>query len=84
MSGKTVSAEEAQAQLKDLLDLVRGGDEVLISEDEKVFARLAPVKEEVTEEKKQRTPGLLRGVVKHISPDFDDPVDESFLLGEDK
>jgi antitoxin (DNA-binding transcriptional repressor) of toxin-antitoxin stability system len=84
MSGKTVSTEEAQAQLKNLLDLVRDGDEVLISEDEKVFARLAPVKEEVKEEKKRRTPGLHRGVVKYISPDFDDPVDESFLLGEDK
>ena len=80
MADRIVSAEEAQAHLKDLLDLVREGEEVLISEDEKVFARLAPVKKE----NKRRTPGRLRGVVNYISPDFDDPVDESFLLGEDK
>ncbi len=83
MADRIVSAEEAQAQLKDLLDLVREGDEVLISEDEKVFARLAPVKEEVKEEKKQRTPGLDRGVVKYISPDFDDPLPDSFWFGEE-
>ncbi len=80
MADKIVSAEEAQAQLKDLLDLVREGDEVLISEGDRVFARIAPVKKE----KKRRTPGLHRGVVKYMSPDFDDPVDESFLLGEDE
>ncbi len=75
MSDKTVSAEEAQAQLKDLLDLVREGDEVLISEGDKVFARIAPVK-------KRRTPGRLRGSVR-MAADFDDPLPDSFWFGEE-
>ena len=83
MAGRTVSAEEAQAQLKDLLDVVRGGEEVLISEDDKVFARIAPVARGEPAAAGRRTPGLTPGVAR-MAPDFDDPVDESFLLGEDE
>lgn len=75
MSGKTVSTEEAQVQLKDLLDLVREGEEVLISEGDEVFARIAPVR-------KKRTPGRLRGSVR-MAPDFDDPLPDSFWFGEE-
>lgn len=80
MGDKIVKAEEAQAHIKDLLDLVKEGQEVLISDDDRVFARLAPVK---MEEKKPRTPGLTPGVVKWISPDFDEPLPDSFWFGED-
>lgn len=80
MGEKIVEAEEARAHIKDLLDLVRGGQEVLISEDDRVFARIAPVKKE---ERKPRTPGLHRGVVRRISPDFDEPLPDSFWFGEE-
>jgi len=75
-----VKAKEAQAHLKDLLDLVKEGEEVLISEDDKVFARITPVKKTRHE---KRTPGLHRGVVKSISPDFDAPLPDSFWLGDE-
>ncbi len=80
MGDKTVTAEEARERIDDLLDLVKKGEEVLISEDDKVFARIAPVKKA----KKRRTPGLHRGVVKWISPDFDEPLPDSFWLGDDE
>ncbi len=77
MGDKTVTAKEARERIKHLLDLVKNGEEVLISEDDKVFARIAPVK-------KRRTPGLHRGVVKWISPDFDEPLPDSFWLGDEE
>ncbi len=76
MGEKTVTAEEARDQIKDLLDLVKKGEEVLISEDDKVFARIAPVE-------KKRTLGLLRGKI-HMAPDFDEPFPDSFWLGEEE
>ncbi len=82
MADRIVKAEEAQAHLKDLLDLVKEGEEVLISEDDKVFARIAPVKE--AKRKKGRTLGLHRGVVKWIAPDFDEPLPDSFWLGDEE
>jgi len=80
MDDRIVKAEEAQARLKDLLDLVKRGEEVLISEDDKVFARIAPVKKTRHE---KRTPGLHRGVVKSIAPDFDEPLPDGFWLGDE-
>lgn len=81
MGEKTVTAEEARERINDLLDLVKGGEEVLISEDDKVFARIAPVEKVV---KKRRTPGLTPGVVRYIAPDFDEPLPDSFWFGEDE
>jgi antitoxin (DNA-binding transcriptional repressor) of toxin-antitoxin stability system len=80
MGDKTVTAEEARERIKHLLDLVKNGEEVLISEDDEVFARIAPVEKE--KEKKRRTPGLFRGTVR-MAPDFDDPLPDSFWFGEE-
>ncbi len=81
MGERTVTAEEARERIDDLLDLVKKGEEVLISEGDKVFARIAPVKK--AKKKKRRTPGLFRGAVR-MAPDFDDPLPDSFWLGEER
>ena len=76
MADTIVSAEDAQAQLKGLLELVREGHEILIAEGDKVFARIAPV------ERRKRILGLSRGDIE-VSDDFDEPFPDSFWLGED-
>ncbi len=74
MGDVIVKAAEAQEHLQDLFDRVRAGEEVLISEGDRVFAKIAPVK-------KKRTPGLTPGVAR-MAPDFDDPLPDSFWSGE--
>ena len=76
MADTIVSAEEAEAQFKGLLELVREGNEVLIAEGDKVFARIAPVA------RRKRVLGLSRGDIE-VSDDFDDPLPDSFWFGED-
>ncbi len=75
MADKTVDATEAQAKLGDLIAFVREGHEVLISDGDKPVARLVPVRQ------RKRTLGLTPGAA-HMSPDFDDPLPDSFWLGE--
>jgi prevent-host-death family protein len=76
MGEKTVSAGEAQARLGELLKLVRDGHEVVISDGDNAVARLVPVRP------KRRIAGLTRGAV-HMSPDFDEPLPDSFWLGDE-
>ena len=82
MSDRIVSAEDAQTRLKDLLDIVREGHEVLIADDDKVFARIAPAGAPADgKPRRKRILGLARGAVR-MAPDFDDPLPDSFWEGE--
>ncbi len=74
MADKIVSAEDAQAGLEALLDLVKEGHEVLIAEGDRIIARIGPVRP------RKRTPGLCRGLGR-VSEDFDDPLPDSFWSG---
>ena len=84
-----VNMHQAKTELSKLVVKAWEGNEVLISRDGKVVAKLIPF---ITE---PRVPGQLRGKV-WISPDFDDPLppeiqryfdgedDEDDLLGPDE
>lgn len=84
MADRIVSAEEAQAHLKDLLDLVREGREVLISDGDgdQAFARIAPVALGTPAAAGRRKPGLHRGAIR-MAPDFDEPFPDSFWFGKE-
>jgi prevent-host-death family protein len=89
VADKSVDADEAQATLGDLLTFVREGHEVLISDGDGPVARLVPVGAGGTAEgpghpgrRRKRTPGLTPGAA-HMSPDFDNPLPDSFWLGEE-
>ncbi len=89
MADKTVGAAEAQRQLPDLLAFVREGNEVVISDGEKPVARIVPVGAVPTalspdrpRQRRRRIAGLTPGVA-HMSPDFDEPLPDSFWLGEE-
>ena len=60
MADKTVEAAEVQERLADLLDFVREGGEVVISEGEKPVARIVPVEEPVPEPRPPAGTGLSR------------------------
>ncbi len=68
----TITVEEAQAKLSELIHKLMPGDEVLITENNQPVAKLAR-----TEPKKQWPckAGSAKGKI-HISPDFDEPLDE--------
>jgi prevent-host-death family protein len=71
----TISIEEAQATLPDLIHRMSSGDEVVITENGQPVARLVPA---VTEPPLQqpRKPGFLRGSVLYMAPDFDAPLED--------
>ena len=70
----TVSIQEAQDKLPELIHDLAPGDEVVITDNNLTVARLvAPI---AKQQRPARQPGTLRGTVLHISPDFDAPLDE--------
>ncbi len=73
---QTVSVDEAQNNLPDLLAQALAGDEVIITEHGTPVARLVPV---VAHIKKKRVPGLNRGAIS-TSEDFDEPLADEFWL----
>ena len=71
MSSLTV--QEAQAKLSELIQSLKPGDEIVITENDQPVARLVS-----TEQRQQapRRPGTLRGTVQYMAPDFDAPLED--------
>lgn len=68
----TVSIQEAQAQLSNLIHRLNPGDEMVITENDQPVARL------IRSEPKQQWPckaGSAKGKI-WMSPDFDEPLEE--------
>lgn len=79
MSVHSVNFNEAEGHLKELAELAAKGTEVIITMDDGRQLKL------VAEEPAAREGlfGLYEGQIR-ISDDFDDPLPESFWLGDDK
>ena len=70
----TVSIDEAQSRLIELIHQLSPGEDVLITENDKPVARLvAPADQS---ERKPRQAGMLKGTVLYMAPDFDAPLDD--------
>ena len=76
---QTVSVDEAQDKLPDLLAQALAGNEVIITEHGTPVARLVPV---VARSKKKRIAGLNRGSIA-TREDFDEPLPDDFWLGQE-
>jgi prevent-host-death family protein len=76
---QTVSVDEAQDKLPDLLAQAVAGNEVIITEHGTPVARLVPV---VAHSKKKRVAGLNRGTI-WTSKDFDDSLPNELWLGQE-
>ncbi len=62
----TISVEDAKRQLAELIRQVTGGDEVIITENNRPVARLVPASDATP-----RKLGTLKGTVTYMDPDFD-------------
>jgi antitoxin (DNA-binding transcriptional repressor) of toxin-antitoxin stability system len=69
----TVTIEDAQACLPELIEGLRPGEEIIITRDRQPIARLiaaAPRNEQ------PRRLGTLKGTVRYMAPDFDAPLED--------
>lgn len=71
----TITIEEAEGKLKELIHRLAPGDELVITENERPVARL--VGEAPAPPKPPRAaPGFLKGMITYIAPDFDAPMED--------
>ncbi len=70
----TITVEEAQANLKDLIHQLPPGGEIIITENAQPVAKL--VCEPAKAVKQRPAPGMFPGSIIHMAPDFDAPLDE--------
>ena len=71
----TITVEEAQANLKDLIHRLTPGGEIIITENQQPVAKL--VSEPAKLPKPPRPgPGLCKGMITYIAPDFDAPLED--------
>lgn len=69
----TIPVEEAQTKLKELIDKLAPGEEVIITENRLPVAKLVG---ERRAQSPRPAPGLGKGSVLHMAADFDEPMEE--------
>ena len=70
---KTLALEDLTVTLPELLDSLAPGDEVILTRNQQPIAKL------VSEAPKPATrpgPGLCKGMITYMAPDFDAPLEE--------
>ncbi|MGH8520553.1 MAG: type II toxin-antitoxin system Phd/YefM family antitoxin [Gammaproteobacteria bacterium] len=76
MSTRTVSVQEAEKRLAELIGLAQQGDEIVIARDDQAKVKLVPIPQKAI----KRAFGQHRGKI-HMGEDFDAPLPEDFWLG---
>ena len=69
----TVTIEEAQANLKDLVHGLAPGDEIVITENQQTVAKIVS---QAVKPGKRPPPGLGKGSILFMAPDFNEPWEE--------
>jgi len=75
MQTENIDVNEAQAHLREILDRVNAGVQIILSENERPVARLVSVS--------QRIPGLHADSI-WTSKDFSEPLPDEFWTGRNK
>lgn len=70
----TVTIQQAQSTLSELIHQLSLGDEVVITENDRPVARLVPTSD--IKKTSSRQLGTMKGTVLYMAPDFDAPLDE--------
>ena len=71
----TITVDEAQARLKELIHQLAPGEEVIITENQHPVAKL--VSEQANRPFGSRPgPGLCKDMISYIAPDFDAPLED--------
>ena len=71
-----VTIQQAKAQFAQLIQQAVAGEEILVAKGKKPVARIVPI----PAFPKERKLGGGKGIVKYISPDFDDSVEEFYRI----
>ena len=69
----TISVEEAQSKLKELIDQLAPGEEVVLTSNQRPVAKLVG---EISKRPPRPAPGLGKGSILYMAPDFDEPMEE--------
>ena len=69
----SIPIEQVQDRLKELVHQLAPGDEILITENDRTVAKLVY---EASTGVARPKPGLGKGSILFMSPDFDEPLDE--------
>ena len=69
----TITVEEAQAKLKELIHQLAPGEVIVLTEDQQAVAKLVG---ERPARPARPAPGLGKGSILYMAPDFDEPLDE--------
>ena len=69
----TVTIEEAQARLPELIDHLNPGEELMIVRDQRPVARLVG---ETVSVRRPRKPGSAKDQILHMAEDFDAPLED--------
>lgn len=73
----TVTLAEARVHLVELLQSLKQGDEIVITENDRAIARVLPARSEKSGgAAAPRKLGFLAGSVIHMADDFDAPLDD--------
>ncbi len=67
-----VSIHEAKTHFSRLIQRALAGEEIIVSKGKEPVVKIVPM----PEARKGRRPGGAKGIVKRISQDFDEPLDE--------
>lgn len=68
----TITIEEAQIKLRELIHQLAPGDEIVITENEQLVAKLV-----IQPPRPARPgPGLCKGMITSMAPDFDAPLED--------
>jgi prevent-host-death family protein len=70
----TITVDEAQARLKDLIHQLAPGEEVIITENQQPVAKL--VSDRSQPKPPRPGPGLCKGMITYMAPDFDAPLED--------
>ena len=70
----TVTIQEAQSRLTDLIHRLSPGEEVVITENDQPVARIVPTS--AVANRKARQLGTMKGSVLYMAPDFDAPLED--------
>jgi antitoxin (DNA-binding transcriptional repressor) of toxin-antitoxin stability system len=71
----TITIDEAQANLRNLIHQLAPGAEVIITENEQPVAKL--INEQPAPTRPTRPgPGLCKGMITYMAPDFDAPLED--------
>ena len=69
----SIPVEEAQAKLKKLIDQLAPGEELVITENQQPVAKLVGQR---PARLSRPAPGLGKGSILYMAPDFDEPLEE--------